>query len=185
MKKTPEFNTIDQTTAAFQGSISIALAQYPRWRFTLSIPQMQGRLDDSTSPIALITGLFLICKGKAGSFLIQDTSDYQVLAYTFGVGDGTSKTFQLTRPVGDAVDIVQNVNGLPVISVSGVPTTAFTLDSRGVCTFNVAPPAAAPLSWTGNFDFRVKFSSDTMQDLQEFFSDRWAISTLELISCIL
>lgn len=185
IKKTQRFNTIAQLTAAEQGSVYIPAMTYPAWDFVLTVPQITGRMDDPTSPLAQLNGLFNICKGRAGTFLLQDPDDFQVLSYQFGTGDGTSQTFQLTRPIGAGSDIVQNVNGTPIISVNGTPTLAFAIDTRGVVTFNVAPTAAAVLTWTGTFDFRVKFSTDSLADLTEFFSDRWSINTLGLVSVIL
>jgi uncharacterized protein (TIGR02217 family) len=186
IKKTQKFNTIAQETTAFQGSLYIAGAVYPIWLFTITVPQLTGRMDDPTSPLAQLNGLFNVCRGRAGSFLLQDPDDYQVIAYQFGTGDGTSQTFQLTRPIGSAgVDIVQNVNTISNISINGTPTTAYAIDSRGVVTFNVAPAAAAVLSWEGTFYFRVRFAEDTLADLTEYFSDRWSINTLSLTSVIL
>jgi uncharacterized protein (TIGR02217 family) len=185
IKKTQRYNTIAQETTAFQGSTYVAGATFPVWDFTITVPQLTGRMDDPTSPLAQLNGLFNICKGRAGTFLLQDPDDNAVLAYQFGTGDGTSKTFQLTRPIGAGSDIVQNVNGTPVISINGTPTVAFAIDTKGVVTFNVAPAADAVLTWTGQFDFRLKFTTDSLADLTEYFSDKWSINTLSLVSVIM
>jgi hypothetical protein len=186
IKKTPRFNTILQETAALQGTVAVSLSDYPLWEFVLTIPQLQGRWDDPNSPLAQLGGIYFKCRGRAGTFLLQDPEDNAVLAWTFAVGDGTSKTFQLTRPIGsDGVDIVQNVNNISNISIAGVPTLAYTIDTRGVVTFNTSPANGSAISWTGQYDFRLRFSEDSMQDLQEFYSERWTISTLSLTSVIL
>jgi uncharacterized protein (TIGR02217 family) len=186
LKKTARFNTILQETSAFQGTVGIALANFPVWDYVLSIPQIQGRLDDVTSPLAQLTGLFFKCRGRAGNFLLQDPDDNQVIAWAYAVGDGVSKTYQLTRPIGsDGIDIVQNWNGAPVLSINGVVTSAYTLSSTGIVTFNTAPANGAVLTVDGNFYFRLRFTEDSMADLTEYFSDRWSISTLNLTSVIL
>jgi uncharacterized protein (TIGR02217 family) len=187
MKKTPVWNTIEQLTTAFQGSVWIAGANFPRWKFVISLPQVLGRADDVTSPISQLLALHFRAKGKCGNFLLKDVSDYQAIAAQFGVGDNVKKTFQLVRPIGSDgdVDIIQNVNGPIVISVDGVPTSAYTIDSRAVVTFNVAPAANAVLTWDGNYDFRVKFAEDSLDDLTLFFDNKWVVSTIELFSVIL
>lgn len=183
LKKTPRFNTVGQETAALSGSVWVALADYPTWDFVIEIPRLTGRMDDPTSPLAILTGLFFKCKGKAGNFLLQDPDDNEVIAWQYATGDGTSKTFQLTRPIGsDGVDIVQNWNGTPVLSINGTPTLAYSLTNRGVVTFNVAPAIGDVLTVDGQFDFRLKFSEDSMQDLTQFFQDEWSCSTLSLFS---
>src|SRR5579864_747118 len=90
--KTPRFNTIMQETAALQGGVAVSLAQYPVYDFTMSIPQVTGRWDDPTSPIAQLLDLFMTARGRAGVFTLSDPEDYLVQNFTFGTGDGTSKT---------------------------------------------------------------------------------------------
>ncbi|HEY1525005.1 MAG TPA: DUF2460 domain-containing protein [Candidatus Angelobacter sp.] len=187
MKKTPVWNTIEQLTTAFQGSVWIAGANFPKWKFVISLPQVLGRADDVTSPISQLLALHFRAKGKCGNFLLRDPSDYQAVAAQFGVGDSVSKTFQLVRPIGTDgdVDIVQNPNGPIVVSVSGTPTSAYSLSNTGIVTFNVAPAANAVLTWDGFYDFRVKFAEDSLDDLTLFFDNQWVVSTIELFSVIL
>jgi uncharacterized protein (TIGR02217 family) len=187
IKKSPKFNSIPQETAAFQGSVFVSAAAFPVWQYVISIPKLLGRADDPTSPISQLYSLFFRCKGRAGTFLLKDPDDFACVAAVFGTGDGTSKTFQLVRPIGTDgdVDIVQNVNGPIVVSVNGVPTSAYTIDSRAVVTFNVAPAAAAVLTWDGNYDFRLRFDEDTLSELTQFFAGAWMCSTISLTSVIL
>jgi uncharacterized protein (TIGR02217 family) len=182
MKKTPRFNTTAQETAALQGSVYVANAVYPAWDFTFEIPLLEGRIDDPNSTIAQLLGLYMAAKGRAGVFLFSDPRDNTVTNYQFGAGDGTSQAFQLVRPIGNAQDIVQNVNGTPTIYINGIPTTAYSLDSKGVVTFNTPPASSAALSWTGTFYFMLKFKQDSLADLELFFEGKWSISTLEFES---
>jgi hypothetical protein len=185
IRKTPRFNTAGQETAALAGSVYISLADFPLWDFVLELKQQPGRLDDITSPIAQLMGIFFACKGKAGTFLLSDPSDNTVLEYQFGLGDGVSKAFLLTRPIGDlGTDIVQNPDTITV-SVSGTPTALYSIDNRGVITFNTPPALNAPITWHGTFSYRLRFLQDSFQDLTNFFTNNWNITTLELTSCIL
>lgn len=187
IKKAPLFNTIAQETAAFQGSVFVSTTQFPVWKYTIDLPRLMGRQDDTTSPISQLMSLFFRCKGRAGTFLLKDPDDFACVAGVFGVGDGTSKTFQLVRPIGTDgdVDIVQNLNGPIVVSQDGTPTVAYTIDSRAVITFNVAPAPAVVLTATFNYDFRLRFDDDTIADLTQFFSGEWMCSTISLTSVIL
>lgn len=184
--KTPEFNTVKQITAAGRGSVFVSLRDYPLWKFTISLPQVMGRQDDVTSPISQLMAIFFRCKGAAGNFLLKDPDDFQCTAGQFGIGDGTSKAFQLVRPIGTDgdVDIVQNVNGPIVVSVNGTPTSAYAIDSNAVITFNVAPALNAVLTATFNYDFRLRFDEDTLGDLEQYFSGQWMCSTISLTSVI-
>lgn len=186
-KKTPRFNTTAQETAALQGSVYIPNAVYPVWDFTFDIPLATGRLDDPTSDIANLMGLFIAAKGRAGTFEFTDPFDNSVTAATFGTGDGSSKVFPLVRPIGGngAVDLVQNLNGSPSIFNNGtLVASGYTIDTKGVVTFSAAPAAGHALTWTGSFYFLVRFKQDSLADLEQFFAGAWSINTFDLESVI-
>jgi len=186
--KTPRWNTIAQLTAAIQGSVYIPAMVYPVWDFSFDIPYLSGRMDDPASGIAQLMGLAFSCKGRAGTFLFQDPSDNTVTTFQFGTGDGSSKVFQLTRPIdtNGEVDIVQNLNGSPSISNNGtLLTSGYSIDSKGLVTFGTAPAAGHALTWTGSYYFRLRFKEDTLADLKEFYANAWAVSSLGFESVIL
>ena len=187
LKKTPRFNTTVQESTALQGSVYVANAVYPVWDFEFTIPYVSGRMDDPTSDIANLMGLFIAAKGRAGTFLFTDPYDNSVTNFQFGTGDGTSQVFPLTRPIGSngALDIVQNLNGSPSIFNNGTlvsPSGGYSIDSRGVVTFNTAPASGHALTWTGSFYFLVRFKQDSLADLEQFFTGSWSINTFELES---
>lgn len=187
-KKTPRWNTIAQVTAAIQGSVYIPTMVYPVWDFSLDIPYLSGRMDDPTSGIAQLIGLMFSCKGRAGTFLFADPTDNSVTTFQFGTGDGSSKVFQLTRPMDQngEVDIVQNLNGTPSIFNNGtLVTSGYSIDNKGVVTFSTAPASSHTLTWTGSFYFRLKFKEDAITDLKEFYADAWVVSQLDFESVIL
>jgi len=187
--KTQRFNTIAQETAAAQGSVYVAPMTYPVWDFKISLPYLQGRMDDPSSPIAQLSGAFNAAKGRAGVWLYLDPRDNTVTNYQFATGDGATKIFPLLRPIGSAgKDLVQNVTAAPTIKVDGVTktvTTDYTIDSKGVVTFVTAPANTKPITWTGTFYFLCRWKADSWQDLAQFFTDAWTISTLEFESVIL
>ena len=187
-KKTPRFNTIEQETAAIQGSVYISAMVYPVWDFSFDLPYLSGRMDDPSSGIAQLIGLLFSCKGRAGNFLFTDPEDNSVTTCQFGTGDGSSKVFQLTRPVDQNgnVDIVQNLNGTPSIFNNGtLLTSGYSIDSKGVVTFSTAPTSGHALTWTGSYYFRLRFKEDTITDLKEFYVNAWAVTQLDFESVIL
>ena len=184
MGKTPRFNTIPQETASMQGNVYVAPMETPVWDFKLELPYLSGRIDDPTSPIAMLLGLFVGAKGGAGNFTFMDPRDHAVTNYQFGTGDGSSKVFQLTRPLGSSSEWVQNVVGTPTITINGTPTLLYTVDDKGIITFNTAPANAAVLAWSGDFQYLLRFKDDSLQDLKLFFEGAWSLSTLALESVI-
>jgi hypothetical protein len=184
MGKTLRTNTIAQETAAQQANVYVATMLTPVWDFKLTIPYLSGRIDDPTSPIAQLLGLFAAAKGRAGTFTFFDNSDHQVTNYQFGTGDGSSEVFQLTRPLGNSFEWVQNVVGTPTIFINGTPTSAYDIDDKGVITFHSAPANGAALTWSGDFQFLLRMKDDSIADLKLFFEDAWAISTLAFESVV-
>jgi hypothetical protein len=183
ISKTQRYNTIAQETTALSAGVYVAGAMSPVFDFTMSIPLLTGRIDDVTSDIAMLHGLFAYTRGRAGTFLFPDPRDNTVTNGTFGTGDGVSKTFQLTRPLGSMANIaVQDLNGIPAIYINGSPTSLYTIDDRAVITFNTAPAAAAVLSWTGQFLFRCRFKQDTIENLRLVFENAWVLDKLEFES---
>jgi hypothetical protein len=184
--KIPRSNTAAQVTAAFQGSFYESLTQYPVWDFTMTVPYLSGRMDDPTSGISQLMGLYFSCNGRAGTFLFNDPFDNTVTAANFGTGDGSSQTFQLVRPMGTGGnDIVQNLNGAPSLYNNGtLLTSGYSIDSKGVVTFDSAPADGHALTWTGSFYFRLRFKEDTLQELKEFFNEAWT-AQLDFESVIL
>ncbi len=187
IKKTPRFNTLLQETAALQGSVAVSLANYPVWDFKCDLPYISGRIDDPTSPIAALLGFIFKTKGKAGTFLFRDPRDNTVTSFQFATGDGSSKVFQLTRPIGNsgAVDIVQNLDGSPSIYLnSTLQTSGYTIDSNGIVTFTTAPGNGVAIKWTGNFLFLCRMTEDTLADLKLFFEGKWSVATFDFVSVL-
>jgi hypothetical protein len=184
MKKFPNSKFIAQETASMQSNVYISLMETPCWDFKMSLPYLEGRMDDPNSDVSALLGLFINARGGAGNFTYFDNDDHQVTNYTFGTGDGTSQVFQLTRPFQSGFEWVQNVVGTPTIFINGTPTTLYTIDGKGVVTFNTAPASAAVLAWSGNFQYLLRFKNDSLQDLTMFFKDSWLIDELEFESVI-
>lgn len=112
--------------------------------------------------------MFFAAHGMLYAFRMVDELDYQADDEIFGVGDGTEDTFQLRKiSLVDGAEYSRNVYALPadpVITVDGVPTTAFTANLRtGQVLFDTPPAPTAVLRWSGDFDVWVRFATDSLR----------------------
>ena len=117
-----------------------------------------------------LRNFFLVCGGRWRAWRFPDQSDFRVehAGNERGVVTGiTSTTFQLfKRYTIGALEldrkITKPVAGTATVSVSGVPE-AFTLDTAtGIVTIASAP-AAANVTWAGEFDTPMRFDFDHLQ----------------------
>jgi hypothetical protein len=123
--------------------------------------------------------------GQLSDFLYQDPNDNTVAAVSFGTGNGTQTIFQLTRPIGVATDIVQNLNGTPLLFINGAEqTSGYTISTTGQVTFTTAPASGAALTWSGSYYYRVRFAN-AGQTFEQFMSQIWSSSSIKLQSVIL
>ncbi|WP_193040044.1 MULTISPECIES: DUF2460 domain-containing protein [unclassified Pseudomonas] len=164
-KKAPEWSTGVQKAASGRRRTT-AYYPAPLWSFQLSYNAVRKRpgLDEWSRLIEF----FNQRKGQFGEFLFFDRSDHLVTLQRFGTGDGTTRTFQLSRTIGHWVEPVYGVVNVDVVTVSGAPTSAFTVDELGRITFTVAPPINAALVWSGAFYFRCAFDADSLDGAQPY-----------------
>lgn len=111
--------------------------------------------------------MFMVCRGMLNAFRFIDVLDYQATDETFGTGDGLTAEYQLSKvSTVDGVDYTRNVYALaatPTIYIDGVPTSAFTVNPRnGKILFDTPPSIGEVLSWTGEFDIWVRFTTDNI-----------------------
>jgi uncharacterized protein (TIGR02217 family) len=136
--------------------------------------------------VALMLGTFMATAGGANLFLFPDPQDNTVTQAQFGVGDGVSTSFQLSRNIYGAVDIIQNVNGVPSIYVEGVLTIPASISLTGVVTFTTAPIAGAVLTWSGRYYYLCRFDEDTLDSTRSFTInsgiDQWMIQGVKFSS---
>jgi hypothetical protein len=187
IKKTPSFKTLTQTPANNVGELRISLTQYAVWMFELNLAWMRGDFSPAqiNSAVQQIVGFYGQMQGSASDWLYFDPEDngsnFNVvnsgagigdLYYnSIGIGDSSTANFTLTRTVGGMRDLVQNfVSGYPMVYVGGVlqSPTAYSINSAGVLTFNVAPSFGSVVAWYGQFYFRCRFLEDSWQDLEAF-----------------
>lgn len=127
-----------------------------------------------------IRQMFQVCRGMAHDFLYRDPLDSDATDEAFGIGDGVTQEFQLSKLsaiqgviyqreihalyIPGSYDSVTNtvpaVDAPITVYVNGTPT-AVTLDrDRGLVLFAAAPAVDAVLTWSGEFSIWVRFDAD-------------------------
>lgn len=174
--KTPVWKTrVQQSTSGKE--LRAAYMSYPLWRFTLNYEVL--RADAAHQELQQLIGLFNRMRGSWDNFLYEDPDDKSVVGQQFGIGDGSTKDFQLVRSLGNFAEPVQNLHGTPSIYLNGVlQSSGYTVSSLGVVSFTVAPGAGVALTWDGSFYYRVRFLKDSV-DFDQFMKDLWQAKKIE------
>ncbi|HXC40823.1 MAG TPA: DUF2460 domain-containing protein [Burkholderiales bacterium] len=170
----------DQVQEAVSGAEHrIALAMYPKHTFTHKYDVLR---DDKSSmspaspsdELKIIQGFWMRQGGRVKAWYYDNPNDRAVVDMQFGVGDGSTVAFQLTRTFGAGgftfAEPVMNLNGAPIIKDNGVTKTGggtdYTLSATGLVTFNSAPANGHSLTWTGAYYYRCRFA-DSMASYNE------------------
>ena len=137
-----------------------AIRSRPRYRFSAPYQNI------SPTKTALIIAAFNACQGSAVGFRFKDWADYSVTAHAIGNTPGANMTpvqlyksytfgsTTVTRPIKKPVSATVYSNGV---------SKAGTLDTTtGIFTPTTNWTAAQALTWTGEFDVPVRFSSDDL-----------------------
>jgi uncharacterized protein (TIGR02217 family) len=185
LKKSPNFNTVRQKGPAGVNA-AIALKPFCTWDFEFSLDHITGHEHTAASVVAQMLGTFMATAGGASPFLFADPQDNAVTGAQFGKGDGTSKSFQLSRNIYGYPDIIQNLNGTPSIYVAGTLTPPASISATGIVTFTAAPASGAVLTWTGSFFYACRFAEDTIDATRSFTInsgiDNWMIQGVKFSS---
>lgn len=183
VKKTPQFNSKVQSAISF-AEVRAAFAPYPQWRWALTYNFL--RADTTNLEYQTLVNFFLTRQGKFDSFLFDDQSDNAVTDQLFGVGNGSSVAFQLSRTfaANGFAEFIYNLNGAPVIKDNGVTRTAGVDYNivNGLVTFTTPPANSHSLTWTGGYYWRARFDVDAAEFTQ-FVNQFWS-GSITLVSII-
>lgn len=184
--RTPIFET--DVKRALSGKESrLQLMAYPLMEFDLEYEW----LDDSiaASHLKALVGLFMAMRGRADTFLYTDPTFNSVTDYQFGVGATGVTTMQLSATWQNSggpgyPEIVQNVNGAPVIKVAGVtktPGVDYTLGATGIVSWINVPTPGQAVTWTGSFYYRCRFLKDRLT-ARQFMRNWWSTRSVQFQS---
>lgn len=160
---------------------------YPRFLFELQYEFLRHNL--TPSELKSISGLFAQMYGNYDTFLYTDPVYNTVTDEPFGTGDGSTTAFQLVATFQNTggpglAEIIQNLNGTPVIKKAGVTQTTpanYSIGATGLVTFTSAPGSGQALTWSGSFYYRCRFDDDSMT-FNQFMKDFWRARRVRLKS---
>lgn len=178
--KQPEFSTKVQRATSGK-ELRAAFMQYPLWTFKLSYEFLRSAA--AYTEMQTLLGFFTARQGMFDSFLFSDPDDNSVTDYQFGIGDGVTTKFQLTRAYGAFIEPVQNVNVLTNIKKAGTTLASpadYSIDANGLVTFVTAPAGGNALTWSGTYYFRVRFLQD-VAEFNKFMQGLWDLKKLEFV----
>ncbi|HEY2710060.1 MAG TPA: DUF2460 domain-containing protein [Caulobacteraceae bacterium] len=115
---------------------------------------------------------------STGAFL-TDPGSAVGLGFQFGVGDGATRTFQLSRFVRSWFEPVYATFNVGIAD-NGAPAGAFTV-AAGQVTFTTAPAAGHTLQWFGWFYFGCNFTQDDLGFVQ-IVTQLWEGKSLKFTS---
>ncbi|HFC2311602.1 TPA: DUF2460 domain-containing protein [Neisseria gonorrhoeae] len=180
-KKTAVWSTGTQKSASGR-EFRTAYYTYPQWRFSLSFEVL--RTKASVNELEKLAGFFNACKGSFESFLYEDPADNAVTDQPVGNTVQGVARYQLVRSMGGFIEPVSAVKERPAVKVGGTALAYgrdYTVTDKGVLVFNTPQPPGRPITWTGGFYFRVRFTSDTV-DFENVLGSLWAAKKIEFTS---
>lgn len=180
-KKTAVWSTGTQKSASGR-EFRTAYYTYPQWRFSLSFEVL--RTKASVNELEKLAGFFNARKGSFESFLYEDPADNAVTDQSVGNTVQGVARYQLVRSMGGFIEPVSAVKERPAVKVGGTALAYgrdYTVTDKGVLVFNTPQPPGRPITWTGGFYFRVRFTSDTV-DFENVLGSLWAAKKIEFTS---
>ena len=154
---------------------------YPLWNFSLQYGVIRHR--PTNAELFALWEFFGVLQGKYSPFLFVDPSDCQILVGSpavFGTGDGSTKTFQLSRSINSFTEPVFDVYS-PTVLDNGSAAGAYTIAPNGLLTFTAAPTAGHTLSWYGYFYFGCRFDQDDLT-FEQVVDQLWTQKALKFTS---
>lgn len=163
------------------------LWSYPRWSFELSHEFLRNSVE--TNELVKVLAFFNAHAGGYKEFLYRDDEDYAVTDQAFGVGDGTTLEWKLTRTINTGsitfTEPVHGLYGIPAVTVNGVakvhPSDFVVSGDYAKITFATPPANGTVLRWTGEFFFVCRFDEDEL-DFKQMVSRLWENRSLTFTS---
>lgn len=153
-----------------------------RPRYQYGLPYEFLKTGKRGSELQTLVGFYTARGGPFDTFLFTDPDDNTVTGQQFGVGNGSTTTWQLTRSFGGFAEPIDYLNGSASVYRNGVlATSGVTVSAAGLVTFSTAPGAGVVLTWDGSFYRRVRFLGDRM-DTARFITDLYEAKKVELLS---
>lgn len=137
--KKPMFKT-RISEAASGKEVRNALAEFPRWDFTLPYEFLEDR-SGADSSLKTLMGFFLARQGSFDSWLFKDPDDYLVVNGICGDSDGVTTVFPFCRTMGSFREKVGQIDTVNTISIYLTIDEARTIPAVGPYTITVTNSA--------------------------------------------
>ena len=157
------------------------LRNIPQYQFSLVYDLL--RSGPFYSELQSLMGFYNLMRGSYGVFQFNYADDNTATNNLFGVGDGSSTTFQLMRSYGGVTEPVF----APVttaVYVNGTQAANYSLSPTGMVTFTTPPSGGAQLTWTGTFNWLCRFDDDSVE-FSKFADQFWEVQKITFTTEIL
>ena len=183
--RAPIFSTTKRSSVSGR-QFRVSNYAYPRYKYTLSYSVLRQGVVQGASfgELQQIVGLFNRVQGDFDSFLFSDPDDSSTTAQTIGLGDGSTRVYQLVRTWGSYTEPVYDVASAPQIYVGGALQalgTHYTLSATGLVTLATAPSSGVSVTWTGTYYRRVVFTQSSLS-ANKFMANLWDLKRVEFES---
>jgi len=179
VKRSPVWKTKKQVSASGKEART-AMWTYPVWNIQMGYEFLRD--TTANDELKTLVGFFNARLGMWDDFFFSDPDDKTATDQGFGVGDGTTKTFQLARSYGGWTEPVRGVQSVTNVKVNGSTTVLYSMNiNAGTITFTTAPANGALLTWSGVFYWRCRFSDDT-NTFEKFMQNLWSAGTIKLVT---
>lgn len=170
----PVWNGIIQKTGTGR-VVAATYQQYPLYKLSVKFDVLH-QADYET-----LIGFFNQQQGNVIPFWFDaGPGNDSVTTQAIGVGDGTTKTFQLLRSMGGNAEPIAASFGNRSAYVNGAGASGtFDSPSPGYLTLASAPASGATVTWTGNYYFQCRFSKGTAE-FDQFMSQLYKTKTVSL-----
>ena len=128
-----------------------------------------------------LLGFYLAAQGQLGTFLYVDPTDNAVTSQTVGTGDGTTKTFALSRTIGGFTEPVSWATAISAVTVGGSAVTGWSLATPNLLTLASTPASGASVAASFTFAFLCRFLDD-QQDFENIMAGLWQMQSLKFRS---
>ena len=130
------------------------------------------------SSLQTLLGFYLAAQGQLGTFLYVDPSDNAAASQAIGTGDGTTRTFTLTRTLGGFTEPVSWASAVSAVTVAGAPIAGWSLATPNLLTLAAAPAAGATVTASFTYAFLCRFLDD-QQDFENVMAGLWQLQSLK------
>ena len=156
--------------------------------------QVGGGLGDGLDELNTLMGFYLQQNGPRIPFLFTDPTDGAVTGGPLGIGNGSTRAFQLVRQLGSLASApipippyfepIQSPITVSAVYLNASPVGGWTVEAGGFVVFTSAPGNGVAVSADFTYSWLVRFS-DPKLDLRNFMFQLWDAQTVKLRQCFI